>query len=94
MELLRPDETLLEGSFVVVDKQVVADPVTLRIEELIERDLMRVADAGWSQLYRDPRDGRYWELYYPHGEMQGGGPPALRMVDRDAARRKYGATGV
>lgn len=92
MDRLRPNEKQLEGSFVVIDKQVVADPVTLRIEELIEHNLIQlgIADAGWSKLFRDSSDGRYWELTYPQSGMQGGGPPLLRLLDADAARRKYG----
>ena len=33
--------------------------------------------AGWEKIYRDPRDGRFWLLTYPFGELQGGGPPSL-----------------
>ena len=46
MDRLRPNEKQLEGSFVVIDKQVVADPVTLRIEELIEHNLIQLGIAN------------------------------------------------
>jgi hypothetical protein len=57
--------------------------------------LENIADSAisgaWETLYRDPSDGRYWERTYPSGELHGGGPPALRCMTADEARRKYGA---
>lgn len=26
--------------------------------------------GGWETLYRDRRDGRFWELFYPYSEVQ------------------------
>jgi len=48
------------------------------------------ADGGWSRLYLDPVDGRYWELIYPQSEIHGGGPPRLAHISADAAKIKYG----
>ena len=90
MERLRPDETELVGSWVMIDRQMTADPVTRRIEALTLQGLEQVADGGWTKLYRDPIDGRYWELTYPRGEMHGGGPPALTLLTLDMARQRYG----
>ena len=45
--------------------------------------------AGWETLYRDPRDGRLWELTYPQSEMHGGGPRRLHVLSRDEAAAKY-----
>ena len=45
-------------------------------------------------LYRDPGDGRYWELAYPNGEMHGGGPPSLIMLTEQEAKTKYGLTNL
>ena len=89
---LRPDERILEGAWVAIDRQVVRDPVSVRIAQLIANELIEVgtADGGWSTLYLDPADGRYWEHTYPHSEMHGGGPASLTQVDIDAARKKYG----
>lgn len=91
MERLRPEETALRGAWITIDNQVIGDPVSTRIDYLIENELIEIgtADGGWSMLYRDPLDGRLWELSYPYGEMQGGGPRALVHLDRDVARQKY-----
>jgi hypothetical protein len=40
-------------------------------------------------LYVDPTDGRYWELTYPQGDMQGGGPPQIRVVSEEDAQARY-----
>lgn len=91
MERLTPAETELRGSWITIDRQVVADPIARRIENLIAHDLVEVgsADGGWSKLYQDPVDRRYWELTYPESETQGGGAPVLRHLDSDAAMDKY-----
>jgi hypothetical protein len=62
-----------------------------RIHWLVTNSLQKVSvDAsGWCILYRDPEDGRYWELTYPQGEMHGGGPPRLTCLEVSAAVRKY-----
>jgi hypothetical protein len=77
---------------VAIDGQVVADPVSRRIDELVADELVKCgsADSGWSTLYRDPSDGRYWELTYPNSGWHGGGPPALTCIDPEVVRRKYG----
>ena len=89
---LKPNETDLLGKWVVVDGNVIGDTTTERIEALVEERLEKIAvDAtGWETLYRDPNDGRYWELTYPQGEMHGGGPPRLTYLSYEAARAKYG----
>jgi hypothetical protein len=91
MDPLRGTETELVGSWVSIDGQTLADPVSRRIEALVADALVRCgsADGGWSTLYRDPRDGRYWELTYPSSERHGGGPPTLTCVAIEVARRKY-----
>ena len=45
--------------------------------------------GGWEVLYPEPRDGRFWELIYPHSQMQGGGPPRLHLLSSKEARAKY-----
>jgi Immunity protein 27 len=95
-EDLAPDEDDLRGSWVEVGAQVQADPVCDRVQWLVTSRLQRVATdpSGWNTLYRDPRDGRLWELTYQRSEMHGGGPPTLTVVTKDEARRRYGvATG-
>ena len=64
---------------------------TDRINWLVRSKLRKLATAsgGWDTLYLDPKDGRYWERTYPHGQLHGGGPPALTNISQETARDKY-----
>jgi hypothetical protein len=77
----------------MVDGQVCGDVTQRRIAELISNRLQKLAISpeygAWEILYRDPFDGRYWELTYPQGEMHGGGPKQLRNLARATALAKY-----
>ena len=88
---LQPWEFELVGALVRDGRNVRADATYNRIERLISRVLLRVADGpdGWSVLYQDPQDGRYWELDYPQGELQGGGPPRLRLLNAGELQERY-----
>lgn len=68
------------------------DSVAGRIRTLTAEHLQYVAQTtdGWERLYRDPIDGRHWELTYQQGEMQGGGPQVLMVLSAKAACEKYG----
>jgi len=94
---LRPDETDLIGNWIKDGNRVVGDAVETRIDQLIAHDLRRVAaspeSGGWDVLYRDLSDGRYWELTYRHGEMQGGGPKRLTLLSQTEATEKYRLIG-
>ena len=70
----------------------VHDATDRRILWLVSRRLTLVATAegGWRQLFRDPRDGRLWELTFPHGSLHGGGPRRLECVPARRARERYG----
>jgi hypothetical protein len=89
---LAPDEHLLAGAWAEHDNHTVHDAVDRRIFWLVTRRLSAIGHAagGWEQLYRDPRDGRFWELTFPHGSLHGGGPRRLERVDPSVAREKYG----
>lgn len=89
---IRPDETEIRGSWTQSGKELVADDTCRRVDQLVSTYLERVGHdaSGWDTLYRDPADGRYWELIYPQSELHGGGPPTLRKVSPDEARSKYG----
>ncbi|MGA2231752.1 MAG: Imm27 family immunity protein [Tepidisphaeraceae bacterium] len=91
MRLLEPNESVLEGRWIKAGGGVVADDTSRRIEELISAQLTRLAasEDGWDILYVDKRDGRMWELTYPHKDWHGGGPPLLTNVAKDLAERKY-----
>lgn len=92
MTELAPDERDFRGDWLVQkDRSVITDATEQRIEWLIKQKLQRIAkdSSGWETLYRDPRDGRLWELTYPQSEMHGGGPRRLHIVSRDEAATKY-----
>ena len=92
MEALNPEEEILEGQWVVVGTGVRGDATEKRIASLIEGQLtlLRSSPDGWSQLYKDPSDGRLWELTHPRGEMHGGGPKKLAVISFRVAQEQYG----
>lgn len=94
MEVLHPQETVLIGEWIEGDGQVRADAICARIERLTNGILNIVQDhplaGGWRRLFRDRADGRYWELFYPHSDLHGGGPPALRLIGADEIAAEYG----
>jgi hypothetical protein len=93
MTSIDPSETVLTGQWIIQGGRPVADDVCKRIIALTKSHLQEIGrDAsGWNTLYRDPTDGRYWELRYPQSELHGGGPPELRYLTAEQARQKYGA---
>ena len=90
---LRPDETDLIGNWIKSGDRVVGDQVEQRIQDLIARQLKKIAldpqFGAWQVLYLDPNDGRYWELTYPNSGMHGGGPRRLTHVSTALAIAKY-----
>jgi hypothetical protein len=91
MKLLA-SETDLVGRWRLVDNAVSADENCTRIARLIEDQLTNLGTdpTGWDTLYRDPADGRYWELTFPESDFEGGGPPRLTCINEVEAMRKYG----
>ena len=92
MKNIGPSEVLLTGQWILQGGRPVADDVCSRILALTQFYLVQVGrDAsGWNTLYRDPADGRYWELSYPQSELHGGGPPQLRYLADEEAKANYG----
>lgn len=90
---LRPHETVLSGSWICVNNVMRGDDGCERIDWLIANELKKIASSpqwgDWETLFQDPSDGRYWERTYPHGDLQGGGPPQLRVISEDEAKAKY-----
>jgi hypothetical protein len=84
-------ETSLIGQWVLSNGKVIADDVCQRIEYLIDKIFVRVAtdSSGWFTLYKDPLDGRYWELSYPYSDQSGGGAPSLKVLEWNDAMKKY-----
>jgi hypothetical protein len=89
---IQATETLLTGKWLSRDGRAAGDETCDRINELVRSHLRKLGHdaSGWEVLYRDPDDGRLWELTYPQSELQGGGPPQLRCLRLDEARKKYG----
>lgn len=83
---------MIKGDWELVDGRMTSNATVMRIESLIKGELKKIAvtNGGWETLYQDPQDGRYWELFFPHSEMHGGGPPSLRVIDDQTAGPKYG----
>lgn len=88
---LRPDECDLIGKWRRLGNAIEADSTALRIDRLIKDQLEKLGTdkSGWDVLYRDPNDGRLWELTYPNSDSEGGGPPRLTCVTAEAVREKY-----
>ena len=93
-ERLGAAETDLLGSWIMRDGRAVGDPIEQRIHWLIKNYLREVSTSpdGWNILYRDPNDGRYWELTRPRSEMPGGGPMQLTTISAESARERFGAS--
>ena len=91
MTALLPSETDLIGSWVEDEGRVLADDVEKRITALITDRLAKIATGNWTALYRDPADGRLWEVTYPQGGWQGGGPKRLSAITREEAMLRYPA---
>ena len=90
---LLPEEVEINGEWIFDGKRVVEDEKCRRIMHLVRHVLRRVAESprsgSWGILFQDPADERYWELTYPNGDMQGGGPPRLAVISPADARRRY-----
>ena len=91
MKLLQSDEVCLEGKWIELDGKIGDDLTSKRIQELLVGSLTKVAEsnAGWTCLYLDKRDDRYWELTYPHADWPGGGPPVLTKVVLEEVQPNY-----
>lgn len=91
MKMLEPNEHTLVGHWIDDGNTLVPDEVCKRIESLVHDHLVEIAtdSSGWSVLYKDPLDNRFWELTYPASESHGGGPPLLRSVDTDIVKQRF-----
>ena len=92
MKELAPDETFIEGQWLFDEQVLIADDACERIKWLVSKVLEKgtIDKSGWEILYKDPKDNRLWIHYYPQSEMQGGGPPALRVISYKEAQAKFG----
>ena len=92
MSKIIPELQDLIGHWVLENKKVVGDATCRRVHDLYKTYLEVVgkADGGWSDLCRDPEDGRLWEYTYLESHMHGGGPPSLILMTAEVAEKKYG----
>jgi hypothetical protein len=92
MVIIAPHETLLLGVWSVTTHGMKADATCSRIDALVQGVIIKVAAraGAWDQLFRDPSDGRLWELTYPQSEMHGGGPPCLKAMSSQQALSSFG----
>lgn len=88
---IQPNETSITGKWIIEDGKLVADAATNRINYLTANVLVEVArsEDGWSILYRDNNDGRFWELSYPDSEQHGAGAPYLRTRSECEIAKNY-----
>lgn len=86
---IEANKTEFHGKWILSGKNVIADEIVEQIRYLTSTVLDKIADGDWEVLYRDPFDGRYWELTYLQSEMHGGGPPSLINVSTEIAKSKY-----
>jgi hypothetical protein len=91
--MIASNETRLTGKWLTSEGKTVEDETCQRVTKLVNVYLVKLGDdpSGWETLYRDPKDGRLWELTYPQSEMHGGGPPELRYLSQLEAAQKYGS---
>jgi hypothetical protein len=94
MDILLPHETELTGRWLEIEGKVHGDAVCKRIHDLTNGVLNSIQDhpksGGWTRLFRDPADGRYWERTYLQSGLHGGGPPTLRSITMEKVIEEYG----
>ncbi|WP_032916403.1 Imm27 family immunity protein [Leptospira santarosai] len=66
-------ETKIVGSWIINDSKTENDAKAQRVIYLIEHYLIKIKtdSSGWSTLYQDPEDGRYWESTYLQSNIHG-----------------------
>ena len=88
---LKPEEHLLIGQWIERKGGIVGDEACERIGVLTEKYLQKIGTdkSGWITIYKDPRDGKYWKLDYPHSAWQGGGPPSLECISEEDFKKYF-----
>lgn len=89
---LQPEDTLIQAFWIDLGSSVVPDYSWERIDYLTKDCLVLLKEhASGDKLYRDPADGRLWELIHPNQHLAGGGPPILKVTSDEQASEKYGS---
>jgi len=79
--MIRADETLIEGQWASSRGCALRDANCDRILALVQSYLRRLESRGGKgHFFKDPSDGRIWELSHPQHHLPGGGPPRLRQL--------------
>ena len=88
---IKPNEIVIDSDSVISGSEEAVRKVSERIYWLTHNYLNKITTdkSGWSVLYKDPNDNRFWELTYPKGEMHGGGSARLSSLTEIDAVEKY-----
>jgi len=91
---LRPEESAIQGFWLDLGSSVTPDANWERISRLTEEylELLATGEDGREKLFRDPADGRLWELAPVAPEMPSS-PPLLMVIAPARAKEKFGAWG-
>ncbi len=88
---ISPDEFEIVGGFTQENGKLVPKKSSYRIVALCDNLLEKIisSEVHYSILYRDPNDGRYWELIFTEPEFHGGGTRKLTFISDNEAKVKY-----
>jgi hypothetical protein len=88
---LKHEETELRGFWIDLGSSMVPDASWDRIDYLTKEslELVETLADGAASLYRDPADGRLWELTKVAPQMKDGGPPRLTVIEAGEAAKKF-----
>ena len=92
--MIFPDEVRLTSRRYPMDGCMALDDTGKRMERLMQHYLVRLGAGPKDRgvLFRDPKDGRFWELLSPAAEPHGFTLPELVCLAPVQAREKYGRT--
>ncbi len=87
---LKPEETVLQGYWLDLGSAVTPDARWDRITRLTQEylELLATGKDGKVHLYRDPTDGRLWELTSVAPELAAS-PPLLQVITPERAKATY-----
>lgn len=90
MTTIKADESEFQGYWLDTGSSVAPDYNWERIRRLTTEYLEELAAIhnGHEKLYRDPADGRLWELT-PVDPNLPAGPPLLRVISPSQAQAKF-----
>jgi len=86
---LLPEEYLLQGLWIDTGSRMEKDSTWQRILWLVAEQLESLAESPDGRLFRDPVDGRLWELLRTRPDLPDGGPPVLRVIAKEKAAGLY-----